>query len=171
MTVALPLNLQKWIADHRERLKPPVGNAQVFEADDFLVSIIGGPNARTDYHDDPYEEIFYQLKGDVVIRIQDDGRVRDIPLKEGDMWLLPAHVRHSPQRAAGTIGMIVERIRPKGVKEAFEWYCDKCNHLLGRVEIDMASLDEMPGVFNRYYADTARHTCTKCGHVHRYARR
>jgi 3-hydroxyanthranilate 3,4-dioxygenase len=170
MPVAPPFNLQKWIEAHREKLKPPVGNAQVFETGEFLVSIIGGPNARTDYHDDPFEEIFYQLRGDVTIRIQDEGKVRDIPLREGDMFLLPANVRHSPQRPADTIGMIIELPRKKGVTEAFEWYCDRCNHLLHRAEVDMGSLDDMPAVFNRYYGNSALHACKACGHKHSYKR-
>lgn len=109
-----PLNLKKWIEDHAELLKPPVGNAQIWEDTDFMVTIVGGPNARTDYHDDPAEEFFYQLKGDMTLRVMDEGRPKDIPIREGEVLLLPPHTRHSPQRPAGSIGLVIERKRRPG---------------------------------------------------------
>jgi len=168
MAIVPPFPLNKWIDEHAHLLKPPVGNAQVFDTGDFIVSVIGGPNRRTDYHDDPFEEIFFQLKGEVNIRIQEHGKVRDIPLKEGEIFLLPQHVLHSPQRPADTLGLIIELPRRKGVIEAFEWFCAKCNTQLYRGEIDMGGLDEMPGFFKAYYANTAVHTCKSCGHHNQY---
>ena len=92
-------NFTQWIERHAHLLKPPVGNRQVFlEADDLIVMVVGGPNARTDYHDDPYEEFFYQLRGNMVLKVIEDGRPRDVPIREGEILLLPGHVRHSPQR-------------------------------------------------------------------------
>ena len=85
-------NLSRWIAEHAHLLKPPVGNQMVFrEAGDLIVMAIGGPNARTDYHDDPYEEFFYQLRGDIVLKVMENGTARDVPIREGDVLLVPAH--------------------------------------------------------------------------------
>ena len=112
-----PFNFQRWIDEHRDLLKPPVGNAQVWEDTDFIVTVVGGPNQRTDYHDDPLEEFFYQLKGDMVLRLMEDGRPRDMPIREGDIFLLPPHVRHSPQRPEpGSVGLVIEYRRPEGVR-------------------------------------------------------
>ena len=119
-------NFQKWIDTNRDKLKPPVGNAQVWDDGDIIVTVVGGPNQRVDYHDDPTEEFFYQLKGDIFIRVMEEpGKPPlEIPIKEGEIFLLPKHVRHSPQRhAAGTIGLVIEIPRPEGAKDGFEWYC------------------------------------------------
>ena len=62
-------NLQDWVEANRDKLKPPVGNAQVWEDGDMMVTVVGGPNQRADYHDDPIEEFFYQLKGDIFLRV------------------------------------------------------------------------------------------------------
>jgi 3-hydroxyanthranilate 3,4-dioxygenase len=156
-TMLAALNLQKWIDDHREALKPPVGNAQIFADTDFLVTVVGGPNQRTDYHDDPFEEFFYQLKGNMVLRI-----------REGDILLLPPNVRHSPQRPEpGSVGLVIERSRPEGAKDGFEWFCPRCNGLIHRVEVQLKSIvKDLPPLFERFYADPKLRTCPSCGTVH-----
>ena len=164
--IAPPLNLKKWIADHAELLKPPVGNAQIWDDGEFMVTIVGGPNARTDYHDDPAEEFFYQLQGDMTLRILENGRPRDIPIREGEVFLLPPHTRHSPQRPAGSIGLVIERKRRPGEIDAFEWYCARCHTRVHRREVNLRSLvDDLPPVFEEYYGTVAKRTCPKCGHA------
>ena len=64
-------NFQAWIDENKEKLKPPVGNAQVWEDGEMMVTVVGGPNQRRDYHDDPTEEFFYQLKGNISLRIME----------------------------------------------------------------------------------------------------
>src|SRR5690625_6642239 len=59
-----PFDFQGWIERHRHLLKPPVGNKLVFEEAGMTVMVVGGPNQRVDFHDDPGEEFFYQLEGD-----------------------------------------------------------------------------------------------------------
>lgn len=161
-------NFRRWIDEHEHLLKPPVGNKMVFErAGDLIVQVIGGPNARTDYHDDPYEEFFYQLRGDIVLRVLEDGRPRDVPIREGEVLLLPGHVRHSPQRPAGSVGMVVEKVRPRDVDDGFEWYCSACNALLHRVEVNVQNIvADLPPLFEAFYASAARRTCRGCGAVH-----
>ena len=120
-------NFKKWIDENQHLLKPPVGNKKVFEDGDMTVQVVGGPNERCDYHDDPVEEFFYQLKGDMVLKVGDNGNFYDVPIKEGEVFLLPPHVRHSPQRPAGSIGLVVEPSRGDDEMDAFEWYCFECN--------------------------------------------
>ena len=159
-------SFSRWIEDHAHLLKPPVGNQMVFrEAEDLIVQVIGGPNARTDYHDDPYEEFFYQLRGDMVLKVLEDGRPRELPIREGEVLLLPARVRHSPQRRAGSVGLVVEKVRPPGVDDGFEWYCPKCWALVHRVEVNVQNIvKDLPPLFEAFYA--GRRTCPRCGAVH-----
>ena len=93
-------NFQQWIEENKEKFKPPVGNAQVWEDGEMMVTVVGGPNQRRDYHDDPTEEFFYQLKGDIFLRLMETpGKPPlEFPIKEGEIFLLPKHMRHSPQR-------------------------------------------------------------------------
>jgi 3-hydroxyanthranilate 3,4-dioxygenase len=161
-------NFQKWIDEHKDRLKPPVGNKLVWEDADLMVTVVGGPNQRTDYHDDPVEEFFYQLKGNMVLKVVDGGNFYDVPLRQGDIFLLPPHVRHSPQRPEeGSIGLVVEPKRAAGQRDAFEWYCFSCHSLVHRVEIDLCSIvTDLPPLYRSFYGDEVARTCAKCGTIH-----
>jgi len=162
-----PLNLAAWIDEHRDFLKPPVGNAQVWEDADFIVTLVGGPNQRTDYHDDPLEEFFYQLTGDMVLRVMEDGRPRDMPIRAGDVFLLPPHVRHSPQRPAGSVGLVIEYRRPPGAVDGFEWYCLQCHARVYRVEVQLQSIvRDLPPLFEKFYGDASLRKCASCGATH-----
>jgi 3-hydroxyanthranilate 3,4-dioxygenase len=162
------INLQRWIDEHRELLKPPVGNAQIWRDADFIVTVVGGPNQRTDYHDDPYEEFFYQLRGNMRLRVIEDGKPGEIAIDEGGIFLLPPHMRHSPQRPEpGSVGLVIERTRPAGVIDGFEWYCPSCHALVYRVEVQLRSIvDDLPPLFNAFYASPDLRKCTRCGTVH-----
>ena len=136
-------NFQNWIEENKEKFKPPVGNAQVWEDGEMMVTVVGGPNHRRDYHDDPTEEFFYQLKGNIFLRIMETpGKPPlEIPIKEGEIFLLPKHMRHSPQRLQeGSIGVVVEMPRPEGALDGFEWYCQNCHQLLHRAEVKLKSI-------------------------------
>lgn len=164
---SLPLDFGKWLDEHRALLQPPVGNAQIWQDTDFIVTVVGGPNRRTDYHDDPLEEFFYQLKGDIVLRIIEDGRPCDLPIGQGSIFLLPPHIRHSPQRPAGSLGLVIERQRPPGTIDGFEWYCLACHALLHRAEVQLQSIvADLPPLFEQFYSDSAKRTCRRCGAVH-----
>ncbi|WP_164661099.1 3-hydroxyanthranilate 3,4-dioxygenase [Tropicibacter sp. Alg240-R139] len=161
-------NFQKWIDEHKHLLKPPVGNQQVWEDADLMVTVVGGPNKRTDYHDDPVEEFFYQLKGDMVLKLYEGGAFYDVPIREGEVFLLPAHVRHSPQRPQeGSIGLVIEPKRPTGEQDAIEWYCFNCGDLVHRSELILESIvRDLPPVYQAFYADEQARTCKSCGEVH-----
>lgn len=162
-------NFSRWIDEHAHLLKPPVGNQLVFkEAEDLIVQVVGGPNSRTDYHDDPYEEFFFQLRGDIVLKVIEDGKPRDIPIREGEILLIPGHLRHSPQRPQpGSVGLVVEKIRPLDVDDAFEWYCQKCFTRIHRVEVNVQNIvTDLPPLFEAFYASLDKRTCRRCGTVH-----
>ena len=162
------INFDRWIDEHGDLLRPPVGNATVWQDRDLIIMVVGGPNRRTDFHDDPFEEFFYQLRGSMVLRVIEDGAARELPINQGDILLLPPHVRHSPQRPEpGSVGLVVERRRPPGVLDGFEWYCPACDTLLDRVEVHVADIvKDLPPLFGPFYASLDRRTCKACGAVH-----
>ncbi len=158
-------NLQAWIDEHRHLLKPPVANKCIVDGD-FIVMIVGGPNARTDYHWDEGPEFFYQLEGEMVLKVQEDGQARDIVIKAGDMFYLPPRVPHSPQRSAGGIGLVIERKRLPHEKDGLLWFCEQCNHKLYEEFFTLENIETQFGaVFDRFYRSTERRTCGGCGHL------
>jgi len=168
MAIAGPFNLQKWIDENRDLLKPPVSNKNLYtESGDYIVMIVGGPNARKDYHYNETEELFYQLEGDIVVTIQEDGKARQVEIKAGDMFLLPANVPHNPVRPANSVGLVVERVR-KGtdLKDGLMWFCDNCNNKLHdtRFELENVEKDFQPR-FKHFYSSEELRTCSECGHV------
>jgi 3-hydroxyanthranilate 3,4-dioxygenase len=165
----LPFNFQRWIDEHAHLLKPPVGNQQVWKDTDFIVTVVGGPNERTDFHDDPYEEFFWQFKGNAHLLVWDRGQYSRVELREGDIFLLPSAMRHSPQRPeAGSLCLVIERTRPQGAIDGFEWYCAKCAGLVHRIEVQLASIvDDLPKAYRQFYdAPEAARRCAACGTVH-----
>ncbi len=160
------INLHQWIADHRHLLRPPVGNAQIWKDREFMVTVVGGPNQRKDYHIDPGEEFFYQLEGDMTLRLIENGEFRDLPIREGEIFLLPPLVPHSPQRGPNTLGLVIERIRRPDEQDRFEWYCDRCGHQLHEVALHVTDLTtQLKPLFDAFWADERARTCPACGHV------
>jgi 3-hydroxyanthranilate 3,4-dioxygenase len=160
-----PINFQKWIDDNRHLLKPPVGNKCIVDGD-FIVMVVGGPNARTDYHWDEGPEFFYQIEGEMVLKVQDGGAARDIPIKAGDVFYLPPRTPHSPQRMANSIGLVVERKRLPHEKDGLLWFCEKCNRKLFEEFFELHDIEkDFPAVFERFYRSLDARTCKQCGHV------
>ena len=166
MTLPPPFNLQRWIAAHRHELVPPVANRTVFPAGDLIVMVVGGPNSRTDFHVDPGAEFFHQLEGRLTLRTIEDGRLHEHVLEGGDVLLLPPLVPHSPQRAAGSIGLVVERRRRADERDGLQWYCEVCGALLYEEFLQLEDIEtQFPPVFERFYGDLARRSCRACGAV------
>jgi len=163
-----PFNLKKWISDNRDLLKPPISNKNLYvEAGDFIVMVVGGPNARKDYHYNESEELFYQIEGDITVRIQHEGKPMDIEVKEGDIFLLPGNTPHSPIRGANTVGLVIERVRiGSDLEDGLFWFCENCNNelksyrfKLNNIEVDFLSR------FKEFYASLEMRTCNKCGTI------
>ena len=166
MPISAPFNLRTWIEQNRSLLKPPVGNKLLFEDSEFIVMAVGGPNSRKDFHHDPGAEFFYQLEGDMVLRTMQDGRFTDVPIREGEVFLLPSEVPHSPQRPAGSVGIVVERRRGPGELDGFSWYCEKCGNRLYLERVALHNIEtQLPGIFSRFFSSIEHRTCTACGTV------
>ena len=164
---AKPFNLNKWIEDNRDLLKPPISNKNLYkDAGDYIVMIVGGPNARKDYHYNETEDLFYQLEGEILVKIQENGESVAVPIKAGEMFLLPAKVPHSPIRPAGSVGLVIEIKRKEGMTDGLLWFCDNCNtklhesyFKLNDIEVDFISR------FKEFYGSEKMRTCSNCSEV------
>ena len=163
--LATVLNFKKWIKDNREFLKPPVGNKAIYN-EDFIVMIVGGPNNRKDYHYNQTPEFFYQIEGDMVLKIMDEGVAKDIEIKEGEVYYLPPHIPHSPQRKANTVGLVIEQKREIGVDDGLYWFCENCNNNIHKALFTLVNIEtDMPILFDEFYSNKALRTCKECGIV------
>ena len=166
MQLTLPFNLHEWIEKNRDSLKPPVCNRELYVGAEFIVMIVGGPNARKDFHDDPGPELFHQVEGDMLLKTMQDGKPVDITIRQGDIFLLPPGVPHSPQRFADTVGLVVERQRKRRERDGFIWYCENCHRKLHEEYLHVSDIvADLPPVLERFWADEALRSCKRCGTV------
>lgn len=167
MSIQRPFNFKKWIDENRHLLKPPVGNQTVYKGNkDFIVMVVGGPNSRKDFHYNESEEFYYQLEGNIVVRIWEDGKIVDLPINEGDIFLLPPKVPHSPQRGPNTVGLVMEMHRRPNDKDAFLWFCENCNNKLYEEFLELKDIvTQLPPLMERFYSNVDLRTCKNCGHV------
>ena len=162
-----PLNLFKWIEENRDLLKPPVNNKNLYpEGSDYIVMIVGGPNARKDYHYNETEELFLQIEGDIIVKIQEDGKAVEVTIRAGEMFLLPAGIPHSPIRSEGSVGLVIERVRKPEHQDGLLWFCDECNQSLYETYFQLGNIehDFLPR-FRHFYGSENLRTCSNCGHT------
>ena len=167
MKIKKPFNLQKWIDDNRHLLKPPVGNKNLYiDSGDYIVMIVAGPNARKDYHYNETEELFYQIEGDIVVKTQQGGKLVEYKINEGEMFLLPAKIPHSPVRSDGSIGLVIEKKREEHHKDGLMWFSDTANELLYEEYFRLTNIEKdfLP-VFKRFYSNEKLRTCPKTGEI------
>jgi len=163
--VRVPINFMKWINDNRELLKPPVCNKVVWEDSEFIIMVVGGPNSRKDYHVDIEEEFFYQIEGDMILKVIENNKPVDIHIKEGEIFLLPANIPHSPQRFKNTVGLVVEKKRKASDLDGFQWYCDNCFSLLHENFTQVSNIvTQLPIIFDDFWNNDNHRTCKKCNH-------
>ena len=168
MAINKPFNLNKWLEENRELLKPPVGNKNLYtESDDYIVMVVAGPNARKDYHYNETEELFYQLEGEITVKVQDEGEAKEMNLGPGDMFLCPAKTPHSPIRKEGSIGLVVERKRKDSdYIDGLLWFCDNCNHKLHETYFKLVNIEKdfLPR-FKEFYSSEEKRKCNNCGEL------
>ena len=160
-------HLKSWIDEHRHLLKPPVGNAQVYQqTKDFIVMIVGGPNSRKDFHYNETEEFFYQIEGDITLKVREENKTRDVTIREGEIFLLPAKVPHSPRRPANTIGMVVEKIRTSSHTDGLLWFCENCGNKLYEEYFPLEDIvKQLPPIINKFHNSVELRTCDNCSTV------
>lgn len=160
------INFKAWIDENRHLLKPPVGNKCVWDNGEYIVMVVGGPNARKDYHLNQTPEFFYQIEGDIILKVIDEGVPKDIEIKEGEIYLLPSNVPHSPQRGPNTVGLVIEQKRAVGMEDGLIWFCESCNEELYKEPFTLDNIEkDMPVIFKKYYSNQGLRTCKSCGSV------
>jgi 3-hydroxyanthranilate 3,4-dioxygenase len=166
MKPLVSFNLWKWVEENRHAFEPPVGNKVIWEDSQFTAMIIRGPNARRDFHVDPSDEIFYMLRGDMVLEFMRDDERQTAVIREGELLLVPAFVPHSPHRPPDTWGLVVEVKRTPDQAESLLWYCDRCDARLHEVTMHVADIEkELRVAIERFDADVELRTCRRCGYV------
>jgi len=162
-----PINFQTWIDENRHLLKPPVGNKCMYKgAEDFIVMVVGGPNARKDFHYNESEELFYQVEGDITVAIMEDGEQKDVVVHEGEMFLLPPEVPHSPRRPAGSVGLVIEKVRDDDDTDGLMWFCENCGARLYDEYFHLEDIEtQFPPVMDRFFESEEHRTCEECGHI------
>ena len=167
MAIQRPFSFKNWIDENRHLLKPPVGNQVVYSDNrDFIVMVVGGPNRRKDFHYNETEEFFFQLEGDITLRIMEEGKAVDIPIREGDIFLLPAKVPHSPQRPADTVGLVMEIKRNHGEKDGFMWFCENCGEKLYDEYFELTDIvAQLAPIMDKFYSSEELRTCNNCSAI------
>lgn len=160
------IDFKKWIDENRSILKPPVGNKVVWEDGDFIVMVVGGPNNRKDHHYNSGPEFFYQVEGDISLNLYINGKFVETPIREGQIFLLPAGIPHSPQRPANTVGLVIEQKRRPDELDGLRWYCRNCATLLYEEYFQLANVEtQFPPIFDRFFGNLELRTCKNCGTV------
>ncbi len=160
------LDLRGWIEEHRRLLKPPVGNKRIWRESELIIQVVGGPNSRQDFHVDPGEEFFYQIEGDMLLKTVQQGAIVDVPIRAGEILLIPPRLPHSPQRFPDTVGLVIERDRRPGEQDGLQWYCERCGHLLYEEFFTLTDIEtQFAPVFERFFSSRELRTCVRCGAV------
>jgi len=160
-------NIKEWIEENRDMLKPPVGNKLVYEDPDIIIMMVGGPNARKDYHDhDRGPEFFYQIQGDIILKMMEEEGPKDVRINEGEMFLMPGGTTHSPQRPPDTVGLVVEIKAKAGEIDRLRWYCEGCNHMLHEASFSLNNIvTELPPAMEGFFSNDDLRKCEKCGTI------
>ena len=167
MAIQRPFSFKNWIDENRHLLKPPVGNQVVYKENrDFIVMVVGGPNSRKDFHYNETEEFFFQLEGDITLRIMEEGKAVDIPIREGEIFLLPPKVPHSPQRPANTVGLVMELKRNNNEQDGFMWFCENCGEKLYDEYFELTNIvEQLAPIMDKFYASEELRTCNNCSAI------
>lgn len=166
MKPLLSRKLLEWIEEHRHAFNPPVGNKVIWDDSQFTAMVIHGPNARRDFHVDPSDEIFYMLKGDMILEYIEGGHRREQVIREGEIMLMPAFTPHSPHRPDGSWGLVIEIKRRPEQTESLQWFCERCDALLHEVTMHVADIEtQLKRAIEQFDASVALRTCPQCAHV------
>ncbi|KAI5847201.1 3-hydroxyanthranilic acid dioxygenase [Morchella snyderi] len=166
MPLSQPLNIPKWLKENSHLLQPPINNYCVYD-EHMTVMIVGGPNARNDYHINETPEWFYQYKGSMLLKVVDEGsEFKDIVIDEGEMFLLPPNTPHNPVRFANTVGIVIEQKRPAESLDRLRWYCPSCNEVVHEAAFHCTDLGtQIKEAVNKFKDSEGLRTCGKCGSI------
>ena len=161
-------HLKRWVEENKHLLSPPYKtNRMIVHQKDFMVMILHGPNTRLDFHIEPGDEFFYQIYGDIELHLKpEDQRRQVVKIREGEIFLCPGDLPHSPRRGENTWGLVIERKRKSEENEEFAWFCEKCDQkVLSRIVVQGDVGSQVSKIYEEFNANLKIRTCTKCGYV------
>lgn len=163
-----PIAVKQWIAANQHLFNPPYKTNQVLaHHNEFIVMVLHGPNARLDFHREAGEEFFHQIHGDIELHLKPvDGPRQVAKIREGEIFLCPAGLAHSPRRGAGTWGLVIERRRKPDEHEQFLWFCENCDEeVLSRTVAPGEVTTRVRTIYEMFNADPLMRTCKNCGYI------
>jgi 3-hydroxyanthranilate 3,4-dioxygenase len=161
-------HLKQWIKENEHHFSPPYKtNRLIIHHEEFLVMILRGPNTRLDFHVEPGEEFFYQIEGDIELHIKPENERRQIvKIQEGEIFVCPGDLAHSPRRGPNTWGLVIERKRQRDEKEQFVWFCEQCDEMVMRETVGQGDIPaRVTRIYEKFNADAGARTCKNCGYV------
>lgn len=161
-------HLKRWIEENQSYFQPPFRtNRLLMNQKDFLVMILRGPNTRLDFHIDPGDEFFYQIQGDMELHVKPDNERRQVmKIKEGEIFVCPGGLPHSPRRFENTWGLVIERRRREDEREEFVWFCEQCDErVFFRVLNPQSIASQVSAVYNEFNGNEALRSCRACGYI------
>ena len=168
MPLVSPVNLKAWVEENRHLLKPPVGNKCIWQDENFIIMVVGGPNSRKDYHVNETGEFFYQIEGDIMLGIvhPDTKKPEEIIIREGEVFLLPPKVPHSPRRPANTVGLVVEYQRTPGMVDKLQWYSDDTHELVYEAEFKLENIaEDLKKIMAEFWSNEDLRRCKSTGSI------
>ncbi|HWP57985.1 MAG TPA: 3-hydroxyanthranilate 3,4-dioxygenase [Candidatus Acidoferrales bacterium] len=168
MNLLSPVNLKRWVEENQNLFSPPQKtNRVIVHYSEFIVMILRGPNARLDFHLEPGEEFFYQIEGDIELHIKpEEERRRVVRIRQGEIFVCPGNLAHSPRRGEGTWGLVIERKRRADEQEQFVWFCERCDELVLRETVTQGDIAaQVSRIYEKFNADAGVRTCKACGYV------
>jgi 3-hydroxyanthranilate 3,4-dioxygenase len=161
-------DLKRWVEENRHVYNPPYKtNHILMHHDEFFVLVLNGPNMRFDFHREPGEEFFFQIHGDIELHLKPERERRQVvKIREGEIFLCPGGLAHSPRRGEGTWGLVIERKRKPEEKEEFLWFCETCDErVMARTIVQGDTGAQVTAIYEAFNADPRLRTCTACGYV------
>ena len=168
MNILSTFHLKQWVDENQHLFNPPFRtNKLLVSHKDFIVMMLRGPNTRLDFHIDPGDEFFYQVEGEMELVVKPEGERRQIvKIKEGEIFLCPGGVPHSPRRFENTWGLVIERKRRSEEQEEFAWFCEQCDALVLSRVVNQGNIPaQVTAVYTEFNNDPRLRTCKSCGFV------
>jgi 3-hydroxyanthranilate 3,4-dioxygenase len=168
MDLLSTFHLKRWIEENQSYFNPPFRtNRLLVHHKDFLVMILRGPNTRLDFHIEPGDEFFYQVDGDMELHVKPEGERRQIvKIKQGEIFVCPGGLPHSPRRFENTWGLVIERKRRDDEKEEFAWFCESCDALVLSRVVNQGNIpSQVSAVYQEFNEKEQLRTCGACGYV------
>jgi 3-hydroxyanthranilate 3,4-dioxygenase len=143
-------------------------NTVLWQAPDSIAFVARGREFRSEFHNDPSDEVMYMIKGDMNLHYRTpDGAEKVAVVREGEIIHCPAGTPHSPRFSPDAFVLVLERKRRSDEDDRFTWFCERCGAELHQSVKHVADYREDPvsRAYEEFYGSEKNRTCAKCNHV------